>query len=71
MHPASTAAMHDIVFAIRVFPPTITERSPLATSVAPPLTGGRDAGDDPSTNMAPSSRRPLVIAGPRGARIVE
>ena len=63
--------MHDIVFAIRVFPPTITERSPLATSVAPPVTSGREAGDDQAPSVVPSSRRPLVIVTPFGTSIVE
>ena len=63
--------MHDIVFAIRVFPPTITERSPLATSVAPPVTGGHDAGEEPAAGLVPSSRRPLVIVTPYGTSIIE
>lgn len=63
--------MHDIVFALRVFPPTISERSPLATSVAPPLTSGQDARDDHTVGKVPSSRWPLVIVTPDGTTVVE
>lgn len=62
--------MHDIVFAVRVYPPSITERSPLATSVAPPVTGSSNEDDGAATRV-PSSRRPVLIVTPNGTSIVK
>ena len=63
--------MHDIVFAVRIFPVTISEPSPLASSVAPPVTGAEGTAEDQGAGLVPSSRRPLVIVSPLGTSVVE